>query len=97
MTTVVEHRPATTAALLRQGVRHHRPDRVLPVKGRRHVRRFVRCSVSCFVSEAGTGNQALAEAGSPNSSGSKGFEPKTLIKNQEAGGGNRTRIISLEG
>ena len=35
MITVIEHRPATTAALLRQGVRHHRPDRVLPVTGLR--------------------------------------------------------------
>ena len=41
--------------------------------------------------------QALARTGSPNGSRSKGFEPKTLIEKNKAGGGNRTRIISLEG
>lgn len=30
MTAVVEHRPTTTAALLGQGMRRHRPDRVHP-------------------------------------------------------------------
>ena len=83
MTAMVEHRPATTAALLRQGVRHHRPDRVLPVTGRRHGRRLVRC----FISQPGTGNQALAEAGSPNASRSEGFEPKTLIEKRKRAAG----------
>ena len=32
-------RPASTAPLLRQGMRHHRPDRAPPITGRRHVRR----------------------------------------------------------
>ena len=83
MTAVVEHRPAPTAALLRQGVRHHRPDRVLPVKGRRNVRRLVRC----FVSQPGTGNQALAQAGSPNASRSKGFCPETLVEKRKRAAG----------
>ena len=83
MTTVVEHRPATAAALLRQGVRHNRPDRVLPVTGRRHVRRLVRC----FISQPCKGNQGLAEAGSPNANRSKGFEPKTLIEKSKRAAG----------
>lgn len=33
MTAMVEHRPAPTAALLRQGVRQHRPDRAPPGQG----------------------------------------------------------------
>ena len=36
--------------------------------------------VRCFVSHAGTANQVLAEAGSPNASRSKGFELKILIE-----------------
>jgi hypothetical protein len=82
-TAVIEHRPATTAALLRQGVRHHRPDRVLPVTGRRNGRRLVRC----FVSLPCTAHQALAEAGSPNASASKGFGPKTPIEKRKRAAG----------
>jgi hypothetical protein len=43
--------------------------------------------VRCFVSQPGTGNQALAEAGSPNASRSKGFEPKTLIEKRKRAAG----------
>jgi hypothetical protein len=82
-TAGIEHRPATTAALLRQGVRHHRPDRVLPVTGRRNGRRLVRC----FVSLPCTAHQALAEAGSPNASASKGFGPKTPIEKRKRAAG----------
>jgi hypothetical protein len=83
MNTVVEHRPPAKAALLRPGVRQHRPDHVLPVTGRRHVRHFMRC----FVSSPGTANQALAEAGSPNAIGSRGFETKPLIKRSKLAAG----------
>jgi hypothetical protein len=83
MTTVIEHRPATTAALLRQGIRHHRPDRVLPVPVRRHGRRWLRW----FVSQPAMAEQALAEAGRPDASFSKGFEPKTLIEKRKRAAG----------
>ncbi len=77
--TVIQRRPAP----LRQRVRHDGPDRVLPVTGRRHVRRLVRC----FVSQPGTGNQALAEIGSPNASRNKGFEPKTHTETRKRAAG----------
>jgi hypothetical protein len=43
--------------------------------------------VRCFVSQPGTGNQGLAEAGRPNASRSKGFEPKTLVEKRKRAAG----------
>ena len=43
--------------------------------------------VRCFVSHAGTANQVLAEAGSPNASRRKGFELKILIENRKRAAG----------
>jgi hypothetical protein len=67
MTSVIQNGPAPAAAPLRQGMRHHSPNRVLPITGRSHVR----CLVRCLASQPGTGKQTLAEAGSPNASHSK--------------------------
>jgi hypothetical protein len=83
MTRVVEHRPTTTTALIRQAMRHHRPDYVLPGTGRRHGS----CLVRCFSSQSGIAKQKLAEAGSPNASRSKGDEPKTLIERRKRAAG----------
>ena len=42
--SMIQNGPTSSAAPLRQGVRHHGSDRPLLVTGRRHVRRFVRRS-----------------------------------------------------
>jgi len=40
---MIQNGPTSSAAPLRQGVRHHGLDRPLPVTDRRHVRRLMRC------------------------------------------------------
>ena len=41
--SMIQNGPTSSAAPLRQGVRHHGSDRPLPVTGRRQMRRLVRC------------------------------------------------------
>jgi hypothetical protein len=43
--------------------------------------------VRCFASQPGTAKKALAKAGSPKASRSKGFEPKTLIEKRKRAAG----------
>ncbi len=62
--SMIQNGPASSAAPLRQGVRHHGSDRPLPVTGRRHVRRLVRC----LALQPGTDCQARSAAGIPKAS-----------------------------
>jgi len=57
---VIQNGPTSPAAPLRQGVRHHGSDRPLPVTGRRHVRRLVRC----LALQPGTACQEQSAVGS---------------------------------
>lgn len=58
---MIQNGPTSSAAPLRQGVRHHGSDRPLPVTGRRHVRRLVRC----LALQPGTACQVRSAAGIP--------------------------------
>ncbi len=62
--SMIQNGPTSSAAPLRQGVRHHGSDRPLPVTGRRHVRRLVRC----LALQPGTACQERSAAGIPKAS-----------------------------
>jgi hypothetical protein len=83
MTAVIQHHPAPATAPLRQRVSHDGPDHHLPITGRWHGRRLVRC----FISQPGTAKHALVKAGSPKASNSKGFQPNILTEKRKRAAG----------
>ena len=63
--SMIQNGPTSSAAPLRQGVRHHGSDRPLLVTGRRHVR--------CLALQPGTACQVRSAAGIPRSQCLTGF------------------------